>query len=178
MAERSYLEEAVRYDYSRKFVKRCADVFHWEDLSEHVVMDIGCGAELNCCHAILVQFPRVRALIAVDKESTVFQKALLEGRRIHFCVGDIQERDSLKSYEGKSVSDHQVFERNGCRARFHLFGNEAKGFCRPFLGEDTHRKYYYFGFFHTSGIGAEGKRKSRALCVCVKRRVSRATVSY
>ncbi|GFR03450.1 hypothetical protein TNCT_276581 [Trichonephila clavata] len=51
-------------------------------------------------------------------------------------------------------------------ARFHLFRNEAKGFRRPFLGEDTHRKHYYFGFFHTSGIGAEGKRKSRALCVC------------
>ncbi|GFR29322.1 jhamt [Trichonephila clavata] len=110
MAERSYLEEAVRYDYSRKFVKRCADVFHWEDLSEHVVMDIGCGAELNCCHAILVQFPRVRALIAVDKESTVFQKALLEGRRIHFCVGDIQERDSLKSYEGKQRRDPWIVQ--------------------------------------------------------------------
>ncbi|GFR10009.1 hypothetical protein TNCT_589141 [Trichonephila clavata] len=42
----------------------------------------------------------------------------------------------------------------------------SSGFRRPFLGEDTHRKHYYFGFFHTSGIGAEGKRKSRALCVC------------
>ncbi|GFR11062.1 hypothetical protein TNCT_436401, partial [Trichonephila clavata] len=72
MAERSYLEEAVRYDYSRKFVKSYT------------------GAVSS-----------VRALIAVDKESTVFQKALLEGRRIHFCVGDIQERDSLKLFEGK-----------------------------------------------------------------------------
>ncbi|GFR23524.1 jhamt [Trichonephila clavata] len=102
MAEASLsLHDLVRCDYSKKFVKRCADEFHWEDLSEHVVMDIGCGAELNCCKAILMQFPDVRALIAVDKENTVFQQAHIRDRRIQFCVGDIQERDSLKSYEGK-----------------------------------------------------------------------------
>ncbi|GFT97483.1 hypothetical protein TNCV_386651 [Trichonephila clavipes] len=82
----------VRYNHSWEFVKRCADEFHWKDLSEDVVMDIGCGAELNCCKAILERFPDVRALIAVDKETTVFQIAHFRERRIQFCVGDVLER--------------------------------------------------------------------------------------
>ncbi|GFR03056.1 jhamt [Trichonephila clavata] len=98
MAEASLsLQASVRYDYSKKFIKRCADEFHWKDLSQDVIMDIGCGAELNCCKAILLQFPEVRALIAVDKDSTVFQKAHFIDRRIEFCIGDILYRDSLKS---------------------------------------------------------------------------------
>ncbi|PRD35481.1 UNVERIFIED_CONTAM: jhamt [Trichonephila clavipes] len=95
------LQTTVRYDYSTEFIKRCAEEFHWKDLSEDVVMDIGCGVEMNCCKAILMQFPDVRALIAVDKESTVFQQAHFRERRIHPCVGNIQERDSLEMYEGK-----------------------------------------------------------------------------
>ncbi|GFQ67272.1 jhamt, partial [Trichonephila clavata] len=79
----------------------CAEEFQWKDLSEDVVMDIGCGVQLNCCKAILMQFPGVRALIAVDKDSTVYEKAHFRERRIQFCVGDIKDRDSLKSYEGK-----------------------------------------------------------------------------
>ncbi|GFQ71972.1 jhamt [Trichonephila clavata] len=89
------------YHDSFRFVNRCIEKFQWQDLSKDVIMDIGCGHELNCCIAILDQFPDVRELIAVDKDSTVFQKAHTRERRIRFCVGDIQERDSLKSYEGK-----------------------------------------------------------------------------
>ncbi|GFQ71968.1 jhamt [Trichonephila clavata] len=101
MAESSLSSETiVQYDDSIKFIKSCADEFQWKDLSEDVVMDIGCGHELNCCKAIVMQFPEVKELIAVDKESTVFETARFRNR-IEFCVGDIQERDSLKSYEGK-----------------------------------------------------------------------------
>ncbi|GFR33922.1 jhamt [Trichonephila clavata] len=102
MAESSLsVETIVRYHYCARFVRRCADEFQWKDLSEDVVMDIGCGDELNCCKAILMQFPDVRALIAVDKESTVFQQAHFRDGRIQFCVGDIQDRNPFKSYEGK-----------------------------------------------------------------------------
>ncbi|GFQ86786.1 jhamt [Trichonephila clavata] len=94
----------AQYDFSIQFVQRCADEFQWEDLSEDVVMDIGCGHELNCCKAIMMQFPEVKALIAVDKESTVFETERFRNR-IEFCVGDIQERDSLKSYEGQMDKD-------------------------------------------------------------------------
>ncbi|GFQ66694.1 jhamt [Trichonephila clavata] len=106
------LHDLVQYDYSKKLVKRCADEFHWKDLSEDVVMDIGCGAELNCCKAILMQFPEARALIAVDK-SAVFQEAHFRDGRIQFCVGDIQDGDSLESYEGKMdkiISTHTFHE--------------------------------------------------------------------
>ncbi|GFR06252.1 jhamt [Trichonephila clavata] len=86
MSQQAYYCDSIR------FVKRCIEKFHWKDLSEDVVMDIGCGDELNCCKAILKRFPNVRALIAVDKESTVFQTAKFRHRRIEFCVGDIEER--------------------------------------------------------------------------------------
>ncbi|GFR18179.1 hypothetical protein TNCT_518801, partial [Trichonephila clavata] len=68
-----------------------------------------------------------------------------------------------------SVSDHEVFERNGCRvrARFHLFRNEAKGFRRPFLGEDTHRKYYILDFFVSLELEQHEREKAE---YCVKRR--------
>ncbi|GFY71591.1 hypothetical protein TNIN_53081, partial [Trichonephila inaurata madagascariensis] len=89
------------YISSTQFVKWCAEEFQWKDLSEDVIMDIGCGVEMNCCKAILTQFPDVRALIAVDKQSTVFQQAHFRDRRISSCVGNILERDSLKMYEGK-----------------------------------------------------------------------------
>ncbi|GFR16012.1 jhamt [Trichonephila clavata] len=78
----------IRFQYSI-----CAKVrrrISVEDLSEDVVMDIGCGHELNCCKAIMMQFPEVKALIAVDKESTVFESERFRNR-IEFCVGDIQE---------------------------------------------------------------------------------------
>ncbi|GFR27176.1 jhamt [Trichonephila clavata] len=81
----------AQYDFSIQFVQRCADEFQWKDLSEDVVMDIGCGDELNCCKAIMMQFPEVKALIAVDKESTVFETERFRNR-IEFYVGDIQER--------------------------------------------------------------------------------------
>ncbi|GFR31658.1 jhamt [Trichonephila clavata] len=80
-------------------------------------MDIGCGDELNCCKAILMQFPDVRALIAVDKESTVFQTVHFRHRRIQFVVGDIEERDPFKSYEGKmnkilsTNTFHQIIDK-------------------------------------------------------------------
>ncbi|GFQ93722.1 jhamt, partial [Trichonephila clavata] len=102
MAQSSFTSQtSVSYHYCARFVRRCADEFQWKDLSKDVVMDIGCGDELKCCKAILMQFPDVRALIAVDKESTVFQTVHFRHRRIQFVVGDIEERNPLKSYEGK-----------------------------------------------------------------------------
>ncbi|GFQ71967.1 jhamt [Trichonephila clavata] len=75
MAESSLSSQtSVQYDDSIKFIKSCADEFQWKDLSEDVVMDIGCGHELNCCKAILMQFPEVKALIAVDNNRTVLKK--------------------------------------------------------------------------------------------------------
>ncbi|GFY59640.1 hypothetical protein TNIN_368671 [Trichonephila inaurata madagascariensis] len=86
---------------STQFVKWCAKEFQWKDLSEDVIMDIGCGVEMNCCKAVLTQFPDVRALIAVDKESTVFEQAHFRDKELISCVGNILERDSLKMHEGK-----------------------------------------------------------------------------
>ncbi|GFQ86988.1 jhamt, partial [Trichonephila clavata] len=98
MAQSSFTSQtSVSYHYCARFVRRCADEFQWKDLSKDVVMDIGCGDELKCCKAILMQFPDVRALIAVDKESTVFQTVHFRHRRIQFVVGDIEERNPLKS---------------------------------------------------------------------------------
>ncbi|GFY37725.1 hypothetical protein TNIN_462381 [Trichonephila inaurata madagascariensis] len=102
MAQSSFsLQTTVLPNCSTQFVKWCTEEFQWKDLSEDVIMDIGCGVEMNCCKAILTQFPDVRTLVAVDRESTVFQQAHFRDRRINSCVGNILERDSLKMYEGK-----------------------------------------------------------------------------
>ncbi|GFQ95930.1 jhamt [Trichonephila clavata] len=118
MAESSHSSQtSVQYDDSIKFIKSCADEFQWKDLSEDVVMDIGCGHELNCCKAKLMQFPEVTALIAVDNNRTVLKKTHFRDRRIQFCFGDIRSRDSLKSYEGKmdkvisTNTFHQILDK-------------------------------------------------------------------
>ncbi|GFY67734.1 hypothetical protein TNIN_351911 [Trichonephila inaurata madagascariensis] len=85
----SFLHAVVRYVHSEEFVKRCADEFHWKDLSEDVVMDIGC-----------VHF---------------------RDRRIEFCVGDVLERDSLKSYEGKM---NKIISTNA----FHQIDDKERAF--------------------------------------------------
>ncbi|GFY74296.1 hypothetical protein TNIN_52631 [Trichonephila inaurata madagascariensis] len=111
------LRTSVLPNCSTQFVKWCAEEFQWKDLSEDVIMDIGCGVEMNCCKAILTQFPDVRTLIAVNKESTVFEQAHFTDRRINSCVGNILERDSLKIYEGKmnkiisADTFHQIYDK-------------------------------------------------------------------
>ncbi|GFT54826.1 hypothetical protein NPIL_440471 [Nephila pilipes] len=84
-----------------EFLKKCAAEFRWNDLSKDYVMDIGCGAEMGFSKALLKEYPKVSALVAVDKEPTVFLKAGPFDQRLHLCVGDIEERNSLKQYEGK-----------------------------------------------------------------------------
>ncbi|GFY78945.1 hypothetical protein TNIN_201281 [Trichonephila inaurata madagascariensis] len=128
------LRTSVLPNCSTQFVKWCAEEFQWKDLSEDVIMDIGCGVEMNCCKAILTQFPDVRTLIAVNKESTVFEQAHFTDRRINSCVGNILERDSLKMYEGKmnkiisTNTFHQINDKEvAFRNVYHLLkpGGEA-----------------------------------------------------
>ncbi|GFU05972.1 hypothetical protein NPIL_148281, partial [Nephila pilipes] len=85
-----------------QFIKNCAKVFHWKDLSEDVIMDIGCGEEMNCCNTMLEEYPNVKGIIAVDNELAVYR--FVQTRRIdkiHACLGDIEKRESLSYYEGK-----------------------------------------------------------------------------
>ncbi|GFQ93320.1 jhamt [Trichonephila clavata] len=147
MAESSQSSQtSVQYDDSIKFIKSCADEFQWKDLSEDVVMDIGCGHELNCCKAILMQFPEVKALIAVDNNRTVLKKTHFRDRRIRFCFGDIRSRDSLESHVGKMdkvISTnilHHIFDKEAAfRNVYHLLkpGGEA-GFSFV-VGSSTHK---------------------------------------
>ncbi|GFQ95927.1 jhamt [Trichonephila clavata] len=147
MAESSQSSQtSVQYDYSIKFIKKCADEFQWKDLSEDVVMDIGCGHELNCCKAIMTQFPEVKALIAVDHNSTVFKKAQFRDTKIQFVVGDIRNRESLESHEGKmdkvistNIFHHILDKETAFRNVYHLLkpGGEA-GFSFV-VGSSTHK---------------------------------------
>ncbi|GFS93356.1 hypothetical protein NPIL_344301 [Nephila pilipes] len=83
------------------FVKECAAEFRWRDLSKDVIMDIGCGSSLNCCNAILKEFPDVKALVAVDENRSVFSSINEKDERIQLCVGNIIKRETLKEFEGK-----------------------------------------------------------------------------
>ncbi|GFR00022.1 jhamt [Trichonephila clavata] len=121
MAQSSLSSETSAHDDDNiQFVQRCADEFQWKDLSEDVVMDIGCGEELNCCKAILMQFPEVKELIAVDQEITTFLTAHIINK-VEFCVGDILLRDSLELYEGKM---DKVISTD----TFHQIKNKEKAF--------------------------------------------------
>ncbi|GFR31012.1 hypothetical protein TNCT_702741 [Trichonephila clavata] len=73
----------------------------------------------------------------------------------------------------KSVSDHEVFERNGCRARFHLFRNEAKGFADRSSEKIHIGSITILDFFIPLELEQREREKAEH-CVCVKRRVSRA----
>ncbi|GFR33924.1 jhamt [Trichonephila clavata] len=79
------------------------------------------GHRLRCSTELLSSYTdavsRCETLIAVDKDSTVYEKAHFRERRIQFCVGDIKDRDSLKSYEGKmdkvisTSTFHQIIDK-------------------------------------------------------------------
>ncbi|GFU04737.1 hypothetical protein TNCV_4377651 [Trichonephila clavipes] len=75
--------------FAEDFVKMCAHELQWGDLTEDVIMEIGCGTALPCCKAILKLFPGVKALIAVDEERTAFRRTTVTDRRIRFHIGNI-----------------------------------------------------------------------------------------
>ncbi|GFQ71693.1 hypothetical protein TNCT_516601 [Trichonephila clavata] len=54
-------------EHAREFIKRCKTELNWKDLSNDIVMDIGCGVYLLCCRALLEEFPRMGCLLAGDK---------------------------------------------------------------------------------------------------------------
>ncbi|GFU06144.1 hypothetical protein NPIL_197761 [Nephila pilipes] len=81
-------------------VRQCAAEYGWSDLSQDTVMDVGCGSKLNVCNVILKEFPEVKALIAVEKGPSVFQKLKRIDKRIKCSTINILKRESLHDFEG------------------------------------------------------------------------------
>ncbi|GFR28662.1 jhamt [Trichonephila clavata] len=90
----------------REFIERCITELDWEDLSDHTVMDIGCGDNFLCIRALLEEFPRIGCLLATDKFPILteeimedeffveyFRKAILQ-----FHLVDIVDSSSLGHY--------------------------------------------------------------------------------
>ncbi|GFT35011.1 uncharacterized protein NPIL_394151 [Nephila pilipes] len=89
-----------------EFINMCGTKLNWKNLSNVIVMDVGCGNVFDCCKAILQQFPDVGHLIALDKMSNIrnvglFKKYLKAlGERFQFYVADVQIKPIVQYYEG------------------------------------------------------------------------------
>ncbi|GFT13281.1 hypothetical protein NPIL_624671 [Nephila pilipes] len=74
-------------------------------------MDVGCGRDLNFFKAILKRFPRVGALVGIDKDPSVSQTAHVKNKRIWCYVANIVKRETLTVFEGmmdKVISTNTV----------------------------------------------------------------------
>ncbi|GFR00014.1 hypothetical protein TNCT_537071 [Trichonephila clavata] len=78
--------------FAEHFIKMCANDIQWGNLLGDVVMEIGFGAELSCCKAILKLFPHVKILIEVNEEMTAFRRRTIRDRRVGFHIGSILNR--------------------------------------------------------------------------------------
>ncbi|GFU06135.1 hypothetical protein NPIL_197731 [Nephila pilipes] len=57
------------YQQAHDFITRCKTEFHWEDLSNDLDMDIGCGVQFHCPRAIIDQFSEVLCVTPMDKNT-------------------------------------------------------------------------------------------------------------
>ncbi|GFT36432.1 hypothetical protein NPIL_185801, partial [Nephila pilipes] len=94
-------ENDINYDCAADFVNECVLEFRWTDLSNDLIMDVGCGHDFNCCNFILKEFPDIKYLVAIDNDPSVFENADYIDERIYCCVGNIEERETLLPFEGQ-----------------------------------------------------------------------------
>ncbi|CAL1273976.1 unnamed protein product [Larinioides sclopetarius] len=94
-------ELPLNLETTEKFVKLCASTFGWEDLSEDIVMDLGCGKGLHCARALLENFPNVKSIIALDGNPKELEGITFKSPRITQVLADILKRRDIHQYEGK-----------------------------------------------------------------------------
>ncbi|GBN14942.1 hypothetical protein AVEN_267159-1 [Araneus ventricosus] len=84
------------------FLKEASETLDWEDLSEDVVMDIGCGTGKSSA-TFLELFPNVQKVIAIDlyKKNTEEAQANNPHEKLAYEVADIQDRSTLTQWEGQ-----------------------------------------------------------------------------
>ncbi|KAF8778308.1 Juvenile hormone acid O-methyltransferase like protein [Argiope bruennichi] len=86
----------------RKFIDHCKDTFGWSDLTDDVIMDVGCGEEGLCGKSMLEKFPDVSAIIGIDFDPKVVRNFKLKTTPKFQCVlADIEKRETLRNYKGK-----------------------------------------------------------------------------
>ncbi|GFR26105.1 uncharacterized protein TNCT_683451 [Trichonephila clavata] len=97
---------------AKRFLELISSKFGWGDLSDDIVMDIGCGnPKIKFCDLLLGLFPKVKKVIAIDKKSHLiaYIKCGKKNPKIDFEYGDIEDRSTLENWEGKIskvVSSH------------------------------------------------------------------------
>ncbi|GFT77548.1 hypothetical protein NPIL_20011 [Nephila pilipes] len=98
------------FQQARDFITRCKIEFKWEDLSNHLVMDIGCGAFFYCTRAILEQFPEVACVVPIDRNAHIIKlersfgedfEIRLRDARIQFHPVDILDSVCVQEFNGK-----------------------------------------------------------------------------
>ncbi|GFT48306.1 uncharacterized protein NPIL_286991 [Nephila pilipes] len=127
---------------ANRFLELISSKFGWSDLLDDIVMDIGCGnPKIKLCDLLLSHFPKVKKVIAIDKKSHLIAYIRCSKRdpKIDFECGDIEDRSTLKTWEGKvskvvsthcfhQLKDHEIAFKNV----YHLLkpgGEAALLFC-------------------------------------------------
>ncbi|GFX67912.1 uncharacterized protein TNCV_1974141 [Trichonephila clavipes] len=82
---------------AKRFLELISSKFEWDDLSDDIVMDIGCGnPKIKFCDLLLGLFPKVKKVIAIDKKSHLiaYIKCGKKDPKIDFEYGDIEDRSN------------------------------------------------------------------------------------
>ncbi|GFS51361.1 hypothetical protein NPIL_674431 [Nephila pilipes] len=90
---------SMSLEAARTFIRRCQTELKWDNLPNVTVMDVGCGYFLECCTALLEQFPDVEKLQYRDKGFTT----RVRGKDKQNCV---QEYSTANTEQGVSFGKH------------------------------------------------------------------------
>ncbi|XP_055945933.1 juvenile hormone acid O-methyltransferase-like [Argiope bruennichi] len=107
------------------FLLASASILNWGNLTNKVVMDVGCGPGNTSCSWFLMLFPAVKGLIGIDvqEEMIGLAKILNPHPKIEFMVADITDETSVECWEGtlnkvistwcfQFIKDQQIAFRN------------------------------------------------------------------
>lgn len=76
------------------FLLKSSSILDWGNLTNEVVMDVGCGPGNTSCKCIISIFPNVRRIIGVDSLDSMINLAnvLNPHPKIEYWVADISEK--------------------------------------------------------------------------------------
>ncbi|CAL1275206.1 unnamed protein product [Larinioides sclopetarius] len=106
------------------FLEMVISKLGWSDLSDDIVMDVGCGnPKIKLANHLVNLFPNVKQVICIDKNSMMIHYLKISRRpsNIVFQNADIENRSTLVKWEGqisKVISTH-------C---FHMLQDQKTGF--------------------------------------------------
>ncbi|KAF8778072.1 Juvenile hormone acid O-methyltransferase like protein [Argiope bruennichi] len=109
------------------FLKEASAKLGWDDLSEDVVMDIGCGTG-NASTTLLELFPNVKKIIAIDLYPKIIEEAQANNphEKLQYEVADIEDSSKLTQFEDKITKAISTYCFNTLRRVQEAFKNVSR----------------------------------------------------